>query len=104
MFEYDFGDGWEHDVWVKGIRQYEEGEPSKLLFVKGKGVCPPENCGGVEGYAYLLDLYQKKRKTAEEKAHLEFFGMKKLPNNMIDVSFEGMEDVLNYLWSMANEE
>ena len=23
--EYDYGDSWEHDVWVKGIREYDEG-------------------------------------------------------------------------------
>lgn len=103
LFEYDFGDSWEHDVWVKGIRQYEQGEEPQLLFVKGKGVCPPENCGGVGGYAYLLDLAQKKRKTAEEKAQLEYYGMSKLPENMIDICFDGLQEVLNLLWNRAEE-
>ena len=76
MFEYDFGDSWRHDVWVKGIRPYEKGEKPRIEFVKGQGACPPEDCGGVGGYEYLLELLQKlkekKRLTSEEREELEW--------------------------------
>lgn len=52
--EYDYGDSWEHDVWVKGIREYDKGEKPSITFVNGHGECPPEDCGGVWGYADLL--------------------------------------------------
>lgn len=76
-YEYDFGDSWEHDLWLKGIREYASEETRRLVVVKGKGACPPEDCGGVWGYAELLGLWQKKRKSAEEKERLEWFLMNK---------------------------
>lgn len=77
IFEYDFGDIWRHDVWVKGIRPYEKGEKPRIEFVKGQGDCPPEDCGGVPGYERLLELAKKKRKSAEEKEELDWYGIDK---------------------------
>lgn len=73
--EYDYGDGWEHDVWVKGIREYDKGEKPSITFVTGHGECPPEDCGGVWGYADLLKLTKKKKLTAEERENLEWYQM-----------------------------
>lgn len=75
IFEYDFGDSWEHEVWIKGIRDYAEGEEPTLAFVKGTGACPPEDCGGVWGYADLLKIRSQKRKSAEDKRRLEWYGI-----------------------------
>lgn len=72
-YEYDFGDSWEHEVWLKGIREYGHGESPCLKVVKGVGACPPEDCGGVWGYADLLDIFWKKRKTKDEKEQLEWY-------------------------------
>ena len=77
QFEYDFGDGWKHDVWVKGIREYEKKEKPSISLVKGQGECPPEDCGGVWGYEHLLELLQKKRLTKEEREELEWAGWNK---------------------------
>lgn len=74
-FEYDFGDSWEHDVWVKGIREYEKDEEPSVKFLKGQGVCPPEDCGGVWGYEDLLFIRTKKRKSADDKKQLEWYGL-----------------------------
>lgn len=74
-FDYDYGDSWEHDVWVKGIREYQNGEKPHIKFVKGFGACPPEDCGGVCGYEELLEITQKKRKTADDKERLEWYEM-----------------------------
>ena len=73
--EYDFGDSWEHDVWVKGIREYNKGEKPSITFVNGYGECPPEDCGGVWGYADLLELTKKKKLTDEEREQLEWYEM-----------------------------
>lgn len=54
LFEYDFGDGWEHDVVVEKIVPAEPGQ-SYPFCVAGKRACPPEDCGGVWGYAELLE-------------------------------------------------
>lgn len=47
---YDFGDGWEHTVEVLGSGGDEPG------CVDGRGVCPPEDCGGPPGYEQLLEV------------------------------------------------
>lgn len=74
-FEYDFGDSWEHDVWVKGIREYEKDEEPSVQFLKGQGACPPEDCGGVWGYEELLFIRTKKRKSTDDKERLEWYGL-----------------------------
>jgi hypothetical protein len=54
IYEYDFGDGWEHEVLVEKILPREPGVRYPLC-VKGKRACPPEDCGGIWGYAALLE-------------------------------------------------
>lgn len=52
-YEYDFGDGWIHDIVLEAVLSPEGGE----FYPKctgGKRHCPPEDCGGVWGYAELL--------------------------------------------------
>lgn len=77
-WEYDFGDSWLHDVRLSSIGEYKEDEPL-VSFVKGEGECPPEDCGGIWGYAELLELWYKKknrkRLTTDEKERLEWYGM-----------------------------
>lgn len=46
MYEYDFGDGWVHDIILEKILPHDD----KLKYhicLKGKMNCPPEDCGGV---------------------------------------------------------
>lgn len=52
-YEYDFGDGWTHDVVVKSIA---EADPEATLprAVAGARACPPEDVGGIGGYELLL--------------------------------------------------
>ena len=54
VYEYDFGDGWEHRVVVEKILPPEEGQ-SYPVCLKGKRACPPEDCGGIWGYAEFLE-------------------------------------------------
>ncbi len=53
MYAYDFGDDWEHVVVHEGI----EGADESVTYprcVAGARRCPPEDCGGVHGYAEFL--------------------------------------------------
>ncbi len=54
IYEYDFGDGWEHKVLLEKILSYD---PDLILpwCIKGKRACPPEDVGGVWGYATFLE-------------------------------------------------
>lgn len=48
-YDYDFGDGWEHDVVLEKIVPAETGIDYPRC-VTGKLACPPEDIGGVWGY------------------------------------------------------
>jgi hypothetical protein len=54
IYEYDFGDSWEHEVVVEKITPPEAGV-SYPVCLAGERACPPEDCGGVWGYAELLE-------------------------------------------------
>ena len=53
-WDYDFGDGWEHDVLVEAISIPARGVEYPLCLA-GRRACPPEDCGGPPDYADLLD-------------------------------------------------
>ena len=52
---YDFGDDWAHEIFVEKIIPADEHKMSLPNCVKGKRACPPEDCGGIWGYADLLE-------------------------------------------------
>jgi hypothetical protein len=65
-YEYDFGDGWRHEVLFEGL-------PPKVpkakypLCVEGERACPPEDCGGPFGYVnYLEAIANPKHKEHKE--------------------------------------
>ena len=102
-FEYDFGDSWEHDLWVKGARDYAPNEEPVIKLLKAHGECPPEDCGGVWGYAELLELNKKKRKSAEEKERLEWYDIPK-GYDPEDCDLEWLQDDVEALWLEIKEE
>jgi hypothetical protein len=53
LYEYDFGDGWEHTIAAEDIRP----QVNALQFavcLGGERACPPEDVGGPEGYRAFL--------------------------------------------------
>jgi hypothetical protein len=46
LYEYDFGDRWEHELLVEKILPRDEGTRYPLCLT-GKRACPPEDCGGI---------------------------------------------------------
>ena len=54
IYEYDFGDGWRHKIVLEKIVQPTP-ETRAPLCIAGARACPPEDCGGIWGYANLLD-------------------------------------------------
>lgn len=50
---YDYGDGWLHDVLVESTGRSEDKAPY-LVCLAGEGACPPEDSGGLGGYAGKL--------------------------------------------------
>jgi hypothetical protein len=54
LYEYDFGDSWEHELLLEKIVPAEPGVHYPRCL-KGKRNCPPEDCGGPWGYANMLE-------------------------------------------------
>src|SRR4030066_138123 len=52
-YEYDFGDGWEHEVTLEKILPHTRGARYPWI-VAGERACPPEDVGGIFGYYTLL--------------------------------------------------
>lgn len=55
IYEYDFGDSWEHEVRVEKILEPEPNTKYPIC-IAGERACPPEDCGGVWGYADMLKI------------------------------------------------
>lgn len=53
-YEYDFGDGWRHTLLVERIEKIPTRHCLRITCLDGKRSCPPENVGGVHGYAEFL--------------------------------------------------
>ena len=99
-FEYDFGDSWIHKVWLKGIREYDSNETPGLKKLKGKGACPPEDCGGLGGYDYILRLLNEKGLSQEEREHLRWYGIDTdFDPNIFDIEYSIIN--LDELWKEA---
>lgn len=99
MYEYDFGDGWMHE-----IRLEEMTEEEKAIFppvcLDGQRSSPPEDCGGIPGYYELL-------KVLADKTHPEYkemrtwvgrsFDPEKVDSDRINASFRSIKKYIrNY--------
>ncbi|MFY1651865.1 plasmid pRiA4b ORF-3 family protein [Solwaraspora sp. WMMB762] len=54
-YRYDFGDDWTHEITVVAVT---DRDPTAVYprCTGGERAAPPEDCGGVWGYAHLLDV------------------------------------------------
>lgn len=73
IYEYDFGDSWRHSIAVEKILEPDAEHKSLAECLGGKGACPPEDCGGIGGYAYLLDVI-KNPKHKEYESMMQWLG------------------------------
>ena len=73
LYEYDFGDGWEHDVVVEKVLPIVSGNKRYPMVTGGRGACPPEDCGGIPGFYRLLEILGKPDHPEHEEL-LEWFG------------------------------
>jgi hypothetical protein len=72
-YEYDFGDSWEHEIIVEKILPSGTGPANGALCIDGARACPPEDCGGIWGYANLLKILGNS-KDPEHKSMKEWIG------------------------------
>src|SRR5581483_3786798 len=55
VYEYDFGDSWEHEISVEKIFKHAQ-LLKHPVCVAGKRACPPEDVGGIWGYEHFLQV------------------------------------------------
>jgi hypothetical protein len=54
VYEYDFGDSWYHEVLFEGYPPLEK-DTKYPRCLEGERACPPEDVGGIRGYASFLE-------------------------------------------------
>lgn len=72
VYEYDFGDGWEHEILVEAVLAPRP-RTRYPRVVDGARACPPEDVGGPPGYEGFLEAVGNPRH-AEHDSMLEWAG------------------------------
>jgi len=88
-YDYDFGDNWEHGVMLEK-RLPASPDTKYPLCLDGKRACPPEDCGGIWGYANLLKIlrnpaheeYKEMRSWAGRKFDPEVFDVERFSKDL----------------------
>jgi hypothetical protein len=65
VYEYDFGDGWEHKIVVEKILPPDPAFRHPVCL-GGANACPPEDCGGIGGYYELIEILADSRNPEHE--------------------------------------
>jgi hypothetical protein len=68
-YEYDFGDGWRHEVLFEGCLRAERGKRYPVCVERARA-CPPEDVGGTWGYEEYLEAMAD----PDHERHEEFLG------------------------------
>ena len=73
---YDFGDDWDHEIKLEKVLPLDADADATAVPVclAGKGACPPEDCGGAWGYAYLKETIADPSGEGHEE-RLEWLGL-----------------------------
>lgn len=74
IYEYDFGDGWEHEILVEKILP-PDAAFKQCACLDGENACPPDDCGGIPGYYQMLEILADP-KNEEHETWKEWIGGK----------------------------
>ncbi len=85
LYEYDFGDSWEHEILVEKILPLTEERPYPVCL-KGVKACPPEDIGGLWGYYDFLEI-------KEDPEHPEHEEMMEWMGDQFDPDQFNLEEV-----------
>jgi hypothetical protein len=86
IYEYDFGDGWEHEILLEKVFQPDPGVRYPRL-IGGARACPPEDCGGTGGYANFLEAISDPEHE-EHDEYLDWIGGEFDPEKFDAAEFE----------------
>jgi len=95
VYEYDFGDGWEHQILLEKILPPIDAGTIPIC-IAGKNACPPEDCGGVWRYMHLLEVIANP-KHDEHKAIIAWVGRK------FDPKYLNVDEINKRLVDLSNQ-
>jgi hypothetical protein len=72
FYEYDFGDGWQHEIMLEKVVPVEAGDRLPRC-VAGRLNCPPDDSGGLYGYYEMLEALKDPDHEGHEDA-VEWLG------------------------------
>jgi len=72
LYEYDFGDGWEHDIILEKILPVDNNIKYPVCLT-GKMNCPPEDCGGAYRYNNIRELL-KQQDNKDYESRIDWLG------------------------------
>lgn len=82
LYEYDFGDGWQHELLLEEVLLGDEF--FRQICVAGQRNCPPEDCGGSTGFSELL-------KALQDSTHPEHDDIREWVGDFVPESFSADE-------------
>ncbi len=94
IYEYDFGDSWEHKIVLEKILPFNPKEQLPKC-VTGRRGCPPEDVGGIWGYQEFLEAYN-------DTSHPEHEEMKEWAGEYFHPELFDKDEV-NEIFSQASE-
>jgi hypothetical protein len=97
IYEYDFGDSWEHEIVVEKILPVDP-QAKYPSCLKGKRACPPEDVGGVWGFAEFLEA-RKDPQHEEHESYIEWWGGPYDPEEFdLEEVNEGLQEIDQIEW------
>ena len=90
-YEYDFGDGWDHEIVLNRYIEPKKGVKYPICAA-AKGICPPEDIGGVWGYQDLLEEAKSENHSEEFLESIDFLGLtveylRNIENEPVDIDY-----------------
>ncbi len=85
-YEYDFGDGWEHQIVLEKITSVEQANETLPRCIKAVRQCPPEDVGGLHGFYEFLEAM-------EDMAHPEHIAVREWCGEWFDPDFVDLDQI-----------
>ena len=95
IYEYDFGDSWKHEIVLNRYIEAKKGVRYPICAA-AKGLCPPEDVGGVWGYEELIEGAKSGDTSEEFLETVEWYGftvemLKNIENEPVDIDYINKE-------------
>lgn len=72
LYVYDLGDNWVHDITLESVSNEEQ---KRVVCRSGKGACPPEDCGSIDGYENLKQVFATMPESKEADEYRAWLAM-----------------------------